>query len=98
LVLEQLSTGRQWRFPGVTEFRFDKFGHNVSWVVDGEDTQRGVWWTSLTQPLHPQRVHDLEGKYAGLVLDEAGQQLAFSYQGVAEAFGMEYHDASKFVK
>jgi len=84
LVLEQLSTGRQWRFPGVTEFRFDKFGHNVSWVVDGEDTQRGVWWTSLTQPLHPQRVHDLEGKYAGLVLDEAGQQLAFSYQGVAE--------------
>ncbi len=84
LVIEQLSTGRQWRFPGVTEFRFDKFGRNLSWVVEGAESQRGVWLTSVQEPIHPQRVHDLDGKYAGLAFDEAGQQLAFAHQGVAD--------------
>lgn len=97
LVIEQLSTGRQWRFLGVTEFRFDKFGRNLSWMVEGDEGQRGVWLTALSEPIHPQRVHDLAGKYAGLAWDEAGQQLAFSHQGVADEKSKEPATATVYL-
>ena len=80
LVLEQLSTGRQWRFPSTTEFAFDKFGKQLAWVVDGDAEQTGVWVASLQEPIHPRRLVDLGGKRTGLVFDEAGTQLAFAYQ------------------
>jgi dipeptidyl aminopeptidase/acylaminoacyl peptidase len=84
LVLEQLSTGRQWRFPNSTEFVFDKFGKQMAWVVEGEEDQSGVWLTGLQEPIHAHRVLGAGGKLTGLVFDESGEQLAFAHQAESD--------------
>ncbi len=84
LVLEQLSSGRQWRFPNTTEFTFDKFGKHLSWVVDGAAEQEGVWITPLQEPIHPRRVLAQTGKLTGLVFDETAAKLAFTHQAEVE--------------
>ncbi|MDP1561666.1 MAG: prolyl oligopeptidase family serine peptidase [Pirellulaceae bacterium] len=85
LVLEQLSSGRQWRFPNTSVFAFDKFGKHLSWVVEGDSEQAEVWLAPLQEPIHPRKVLAQSGKLTGLVFDEAGERLAFAHQAEAEA-------------
>ncbi|MBL8892799.1 MAG: S9 family peptidase [Planctomycetaceae bacterium] len=80
LVLEQLSTGRQWSFPNATEFTFDKFGKHLAWSVEGTPEQSGVWLLSLNEPIQPRRLLAQSGKLTSLVFNESGERLAYTHQ------------------
>ncbi len=84
LVVEQLSSGVQWRFPSVTAFQFDKLGTHLAWVSGDENKESTLWLAKLETTLSPCLVISAVGSYASLVFDQAGQQLAFVHESEPE--------------
>lgn len=79
LVIEQMSTGRQWRYPWVTQYTWNKPGNSLAWITSAPSgDQDGVWMLDLEFVIEPHQIVSGLGNYASLTFDEAGQQLAFA--------------------
>ena len=77
LVLRNLNSGMEFRFPHVVSYRFSKFGKRLAWATSSENPKEdGVFMVDLANP----RAHQIiqgRGNYQSLVFDESETQLAF---------------------
>ncbi len=77
LVLHELRTGSERRFPDVTAFALSADGARLAYAAAGEDTTaRGVWLVDAATG-EVQALLTGGGDYRSLIFDEAGDQVAF---------------------
>jgi dipeptidyl aminopeptidase/acylaminoacyl peptidase len=78
LVLLNLKTGKERKFPFVTEYEFSKNGKRFIFATSGDDSlfEAGVYAVNLeTEQMQP--LLRAKGRYKRLAFDEAGEQAAF---------------------
>lgn len=80
LLLRNLATGQEQRFPEVTEFSFDKSGRTLVYAVSAADESRnGVYAveTGTGESLTPRPLVGGKGQFSKITWDEEQTQLAF---------------------
>ncbi len=79
LVVENLASGRQWRFPWVTEIQWTETGSYLAWAASGpQPEQDGVWIWQPGITAEPIAASQGLGNYRGLAVDEAGTMVAWT--------------------
>ena len=78
LILKQLSTGLEQRYPNVVSYQFDEDGKHFAFATstESEPEQDGVWWVDLSTS-KPQQIASGLGHYRNLVFQVDGPMLAF---------------------
>lgn len=78
LVVRQMATGVELRFPFVLQFAFDQGGQYLAFATTGNDStfKAGVYLVDLRSRQH-RPLYRRSGAYSHLVFDETGTQLAF---------------------
>ena len=78
LILKDLSSGLELRYPHVVSYRFDQTGSNLAFATSNktDGDQDGVFWVDLSSKKQVQVASGL-GNYRNLVFDVKGKRLAF---------------------
>ena len=94
LILKQLTTGLELRYPNVVSFRFDKHGTNLAFASSSKSNAEadGVWWIDLSSK-ELKQIASGRGNYRNLTFNEKGQRLAFvsdrdDYESKDSSWGM----------
>jgi dipeptidyl aminopeptidase/acylaminoacyl peptidase len=77
LAVRNLSTGREFRFPGVTEYAFSKTGNALAFISAGDTLTRPGVTLFDTGSMKTDTLSSGRGTFKQLAFDDEGQQLAF---------------------
>ena len=95
LILRNLSTGVERRFPNVVDYQFDERGNTLAFATSSEQSEEdGVWVLDLKSSDVKQVISGL-GNYKNLVMNADGKRMAFltdrdDYQS-KDSFWSLYH-------